>query len=117
MDILIDLKFVFFNLFLLIIWFKTEAFIEYFKYIPVLRNLCKIEEYYKFRLSQDVIYPDFLVIKYNNFFTRLISCYKCINFWITAGSLYFYAYKMNFFFVYFTVIILYSIFNKLDKYE
>jgi hypothetical protein len=117
MDILIDLKFIFINLFLLIVWFKTEAFIEYCKYIPIFKNLFKIHEYYKFRLSQDVSYPDFLVIKYNNFFTRLVSCYKCMNFWFCVTGLCFYTFKMNFFFIYFTVILLYNIFNKLEKYE
>jgi hypothetical protein len=117
MTILVDIQFVFINLFLLIVWFNTDAFIEYLKYIPYFKKYLKIDEYFKFRLCQDLSYPNFLVIKYNNFFTKLISCPKCLNFWFCLIFLCLYSMKVNLFFVYFTSILLYNIYSKTEKYE
>jgi len=78
-----DIYISFFNVFCLFIWFKTEAFIEYCKYIPILNKYLKIEEYRKYQFSGgNLEYPIYLQVNYNNFFTRLISCVYCLLFWV-----------------------------------
>ena len=70
---------------ILLIWFETEALLEYAKVFR-LNKLFKINEYEKClneNLEDDVSYPDFLASEYNNFFTRLISCPICLGFWVT----------------------------------
>ena len=70
---------------ILLIWFETDALLEYVK-IFRLNKLFKINEYEKClneNLEDDVSYPDFLASEYNNFFTRLISCPICLGFWVT----------------------------------
>jgi hypothetical protein len=116
MDIVNDFKFIFINLFLLIIWFKTEAIYEYCKYIPLLNKLFKFKEFQQFRCIQDEIYPNFLVIKYNNFFTRLISCPKCINFWITLILIFFINSFFSLFIIYTLSLMLYNIYTILENY-
>ena len=116
MDILNDFKFIFINLFLLIIWFKTEAFYEYFKYISILNKFFKFKHYKEFICMQYEIYPNFLVIKHNNFFTRLISCPKCINFWITLILIFFVNSFFSLFIIYTLSLMLYNIYTILENY-
>ena len=73
----------FVSVFILVIWFNTEAFVEYSKYIPIIRNIFLINRYInlKFKLP-DLKYLDFLVMEKNCFLTRLISCPICVNTWI-----------------------------------
>ena len=65
-------------------WFTTNAFIEYMRLLG-LDSYCKIVEY-KEATKDDPIqsYPEYLVINYNNFFTRMISCPKCICIQLSA---------------------------------
>jgi hypothetical protein len=105
-----DLYFSFFNVFCLFIWFNTEAFIEYFKYIPIINKLLKIKEYYKYQLTGgNLNYPVFLQVNYNNFFTRLISCVYCLLFWINTISLIYINNYLIFFGNYILSIIIYYI--------
>ena len=68
---------------ILLFWFKTEVILEYAS-IFKLQKLFKIKE---FRIEKIKIAPErlpyhtFLLLKYNNFFTRLLSCYICFSFW------------------------------------
>lgn len=72
---------IFLNTFLLVIWFNTEVFVEYFKFT---RNIFKIDEYIQAKPSDfSLTYHSFLLQKYNCFFTRLITCPLCFNFWTT----------------------------------
>jgi hypothetical protein len=66
----------------LIIWFRTEAVKEYFELFNM-THLFKLNEFidYKKNINSSVDYPDFLLSKYNNFLTRLLSCPFCLNFW------------------------------------
>jgi hypothetical protein len=79
---------IFWSLFFLTIWFKTEAFIEYSKLFR-LDGIFKIDNYelYK-KINHSIQYLDFLSLKYPNFLTKLISCPFCINFWICIGLSY-----------------------------
>jgi hypothetical protein len=116
MEFLLDFKFAFLNIFLLIIWFNTDVFYEYFKYISYFYNLFKFKQFEEFRFSHDEIYPNFLVIKYNNFFTKLISCPKCINFWITLVQVPFFNSIYSVFSIYTIGLLLYNIYLILEKY-
>ena len=60
----------FFIAFVLIIWLKTDAFVEYAR----LFGLSKILEIDLFdnRTSYELNYPSFLLVHHNNFLTRLI---------------------------------------------
>jgi hypothetical protein len=65
---------------ILLIWFKTDAFVEYCKLFGI-KKLFKLEGY--FELNDPILhYVDYLIEYYNNFFTRLISCPICVSTWI-----------------------------------
>jgi len=70
----------FFVAFILIIWLKTEAFVEYAR----LFGLSKLLEIDKFdnRTMYELTYPAFLLVNHNNFLTRLISCPICLGVWL-----------------------------------
>lgn len=60
---------------ILIIWFQTEAIVEYGKLLmPKL-----FSGYNNMTYSS---YPEYLQAEHNNFFTRLISCPFCLGFWV-----------------------------------
>jgi len=46
-----DYVFIFINAFISLIWFKTEAIIEYFKYIPFLNEILNIKKFEDFKFS------------------------------------------------------------------
>lgn len=70
---------------ILIIWFDTDAFSEYAKLYGI-KKICLVDLYENERAASGGLldYPSFLRIKYDNFFTRLISCQLCLSFWISA---------------------------------
>jgi hypothetical protein len=99
--------------FILIIWFKTEAFLEYaslFK-IEKLFKINQFKEYKKINISID--YITYLSLKHKNFFTKLISCPYCIGFWIVLFSCLLFNNILLLPFYYVSAIIVYKI---LDKY-
>lgn len=69
--------------FVLFIWFDTEAFIEYFRLTP-LRKLFKIDLFdkYKKEMNPGIDYHSYLRQKHGSFITKLITCVPCTNFWI-----------------------------------
>jgi len=114
-----DFYFIFINVFLMHIWFNTDAFIEYFKYIKYLSKLFKITEYFSFREKYNNLnYHTFLLLNYNSFFIRLTTCPSCIGVWLTFISSFFYYNKFNFFSNFICIIILYYIVSILkNKYD
>ena len=75
----------------LVVWFHTEAFIEYGKLFR-LSKLMKIDKFEQ-ALNDDFTleYLSWLKSTYPNFLTKLISCPWCIGFWFTLViSLFFY---------------------------
>lgn len=73
---------VFWSLFILFIWFETDAFIEYSSLLG-LSSIFKINYYKKYlELNPKASYFTFLRKYYNNFFIRLITCPPCFNFWV-----------------------------------
>ena len=68
--------------FLLFIWFDTDSFVEYFRLLK-LNKLFKIDKFDEYKMQNPKIsYLSFIRQKYSNFYTRLITCPPCINFWI-----------------------------------
>ena len=62
---------------ILTIWFKTDAFVEYFCFLPTCRK------YQDFKKTTGLHYTDFIVFNKNTFLRRLISCPYCVGFWLT----------------------------------
>lgn len=78
---------------LLIVWFKTEAFIIYSKVFK-LDTIFHINDWETYKTTQDcsVSYIQYLKITYKtnfykNFFISLISCPICLSFWICLPSI------------------------------
>jgi hypothetical protein len=62
----------------LFIWFNTNAFVEYLSFIGV-GNLLHIRDYTEATKDDPATtYPEYLIANHNNFFTRMISCPKCV---------------------------------------
>jgi len=73
---------IFWVIFLLFIWFKTDAFIQYSKLFRI-NKISKIDSWELYRLSNTrIAYLEYLSIKHRNFFTKLISCKPCLTFWL-----------------------------------
>lgn len=69
---------------MLIIWFKTNAFCEYIQLLGF-QNQFLINNYFKDRkkLSTPLHYTEYLLLKKNCFFIRLITCPICLGIWLT----------------------------------
>lgn len=104
---------IFFINFILLIWFHTEAFIEYCKLFNM-GSLFKINKYFEYKkINPEIKYLDFLALKHSNFFTKLISCPYCLNFWITLISCIIFSNIYLFFSIYMTSIFVYLFFKKI----
>ena len=68
---------------ILLIWFRTEAYIEYCRLLKL--DKISLYEEYDFLKKGDVslTYLGFLRQYHNNFFTRLITCPICVSVWIS----------------------------------
>jgi hypothetical protein len=80
MDFIIQIFWINFILFL---WFETDGFIEYLKLFR-LNKIFKIDDFleYKEEKNPRINYHSYIRQKHNNFFTKLITCIPCFNFWI-----------------------------------
>lgn len=77
-----NLVVIFSSFFCLIIWFQTNAFVEYCNLLHVGKRFFKIKDFEKERELTGVSYPDYLEINYPSFFTSLIACPYCISVWL-----------------------------------
>jgi hypothetical protein len=70
---------------ILLVWFKSNAFVEYGKLLGLGRWL-KLKEYEEKRLSEsfELSYPLFLRMTYDNFIFKLITCPLCISLWLSS---------------------------------
>lgn len=74
---------------ILLIWFKSDALIEWGKFSGLSKFL-KTEEFYEKRLVKTIEgyqlnYPDFLKEKYNyNFIVKMLSCPLCLSVWLST---------------------------------
>jgi len=70
------------SIFILFIWFKTNAFVEYCKVLR-LGKILKINNWEVYRLeTTNLKYLEYISLKHKNFITSLISCVDCILVWI-----------------------------------
>lgn len=68
---------------LLLIWFRTEAYIEYCRQFD-LNNISLYKEYDAWKsLDERLTYLKFLKTHHDSFFIRLISCPICLSFWLS----------------------------------
>ena len=86
----------FFIAFILLIWLKTEAILEYAKLLG-LSSVFKVEDFQQ-RDIIELSYPQFLLVNYDNFITRLVNCPICLGFWFNIILCVHYA-DFSFFFV------------------
>lgn len=69
-------KEVFWCIFLMFIWFRTDAFPNYF-------SNRWTKHYFEYKnINPEISFPNFLVLKYPNFWTKLVSCQPCFLVWI-----------------------------------
>ena len=105
-------NYIFSNILLLIVWFKTDAFVEYSKLFR-LSKLFKVDIFEKEK-SQDfeLTYHSYLRRFHNNFFVRLITCPICLTIWLCMPVLF---YNSNLELYSFTVLIDLIIYYLLSK--
>lgn len=98
---------------ILVIWFNTEAFVEYSQLFRI--PFFKIKEYYIEREKDCTIdYHMYLKLHHNNFFTRLITCPVCTSFWLSlVGSIILSIHLLNFGIIFISSLLIYLLFNKL----
>lgn len=74
-------NYIFFNILLLIIWFNTNAILEYVK-IFKLSKLFRLDDFEN-KQSEDfeLDYHRYLLKFHNCFFVRLITCPICLTMW------------------------------------
>jgi len=74
---------IFLQVTILLLWFDTEVFVEYFQYIKY--DWFKIHSYIKEKTTNDLTltYHDYLKRFCSCFFVKLITCPICINFWLS----------------------------------
>lgn len=85
------IHFIFLITLFLLIWFKSDAFIEYCKLFR-LTTVFKIGDWETFKNTIDIstTYHTYLRLKYPNFFVKLITCPSCLCVWLTLPSCFIY---------------------------
>ena len=96
--------------FILIIWFETNAFVEYARMFGA-----RLEGYKKLE-GTGMLFVDWLPIKYDNFLVRLITCPVCLATWLSIIGAYFFCKNVYSFFIMFYVSLMaYFLFKTLMK--
>lgn len=101
-------------IFINIIWFDTEAFVEYIKLFKL--DWFKVNEYVKAKESNfELTYHSYLLWNHKNFFTKLITCPICLTTWLSIIlSLLFATSILDFSIIFVLSIIGYNIYKKLS---
>jgi hypothetical protein len=99
--------------FVLLIFFRTEAFVEYCQVFH-LNFLSNYKDYYE-KKKDDVTltYHGYLRQYHNNFFTRLITCPICVTVWLCIGLTLWTGHLIIFPIAFFGGLILFGIVHKL----
>ena len=72
---------------LLLIWFETDAIVEYGSIFTKISNLFKLKELEKKReIIPLLTYPTFLSLYYSNFIIKGLTCPICLNTWLSILS-------------------------------
>lgn len=61
------------------VWLRTNAFYEYFKWLP----WKLLRKYEKFLHEESVNFAAFLIVYKHHFLIRLITCPVCLLFWLS----------------------------------
>ena len=69
---------------LLVLWFKTEAVVEYFNMSSVVKKYLADRD-----SNPELTFIGYLGFRYNNFFTRLIACHYCLCVWLVLPIVFF----------------------------
>jgi len=82
-----EFYFIFTNVLLLIVWFRTDVFVEYSKIFKISKwlNVDDFEE--KKKNDFELTYHSYLRQYHNNFWIRLVTCPICISCWLLLPSL------------------------------
>jgi len=96
--------------FILIIWFETNAFVEYARIFGA-----RLEGYKKLE-GAGMPFVDWLAMKYDNFLVRLITCPICLATWLSAVSAYFFCKNgYSLFMMFYMSLMAYFLFKTLMK--
>lgn len=68
--------------FILTVWFKTDAFTEYFWFLSTCKN------YHLFKKNTGLHYTDFILFNKTTFLRRLVTCHYCLGFWLVLPCIY-----------------------------
>jgi len=94
------------------LWFNTDFFISYCQFLR-LGNRFWIPDWKEYRkINSKIKYLEYIRIKHTNFFTKLISCKPCLNFWITIIFCIIFQTLFLFPFYYLLSYIAYNLINK-----
>lgn len=105
---------------ILVIWFQTNAFIEWVKMLKIGRTFFKASEYDQY-VEEELdphTYPYFLLSKNSSFFNKIISCPYCLNFYLCLFMYAFVHQYVSFWYfsvIYITSIAIYLIIKKLER--
>jgi len=78
-------NFIFLQSLILLIWFNTDAFVEYLQYIPF--DIFKIKAYLKAKKNDVTLeYKNYILFNHTNFFVKLVCCPICLNVWLSIIS-------------------------------
>lgn len=108
------ITFITFIIFINIVWFETEAFVEYIKLFKL--DWFKVNDYLKAKESNfELTYHSYLLWNHKNFFIKLITCPICLTTWLSIiFSLLFTDSILNFSIIFVLSIIGYNIYKKLS---
>ena len=101
-------------IFINIVWFDTEAFVEYVKLFKL--DWFKVNNYLTEKESNfELTYHSYLMYNHKNFFTKLITCPICLTTWLSIIlSLFFTDSILNFSIIFVLSIIGYNIYKKIS---
>jgi hypothetical protein len=119
MEIIIDdvflsqlLAYSFAVVFVLVVWFKTDAVFEYLNLFG-LGGL--FGDYRKHKEKFGVSLPEYLLVKKDCFFSRLLECPMCLSVWLNLGFFAWHRELFLFFGGFYVSLLLYFLFSLLMK--
>ena len=67
----------------LVLWFETNVVVDYVNFFNLggLVDVCEYDDYELDGKCRN--YPEYLLVRYPSFSTKLMSCPYCIGFWVT----------------------------------
>lgn len=99
----------------LIVWFNTEAFVEYVDLFKI--PFFKVKEYVAAKQNDcSLTYHTYLLYNYNNFFVRLVTCPICTTAWLSLLSYFFIdIYLIELPIIFLSTLFIYYLFNDISS--